>query len=110
MKMNWAHVFFSTEGEMTRKGWWFSNLVIWALMTASGLIWHFFGFHAAIVGMLFTILDWWFHVNINMKRLRHRGKHGWSIFWGIVIAEIPVIGWIYGIIAFGCIKGANDTV
>lgn len=104
-----GHLLFLTEGRIDRKTWWISNIIIWLLMAITTGLYHKYGLHVAAFGMVFVILDWWLHVNINIKRLRDHGRTGWGLFVRIFLSEVPVIGHIYGFVVFGCLKGTDDS-
>ena len=104
--MHIAHLLFYTHGRISRKVWWITNIAMWILSIVTLWVWHKFGFHDAIFGMVLTITLFYFRVNVNIKRLHDRGKTGWRIFsWWLFSELIPPLGWV----SYGCLKGSETT-
>ena len=99
--MHIGHILFSINGRISRKIWWLSQILVWVFAIGTTAIYHKFGFHDAIFGMVLTILLFAMRLAINIKRLHDQGLSGW---W-LLAFEIPVIGWIAGFIVLGCRKG-----
>ena len=105
--MHIGHLFFKTHGRISRKTWWLSNAACWLLSLATLAIWHRYGLHDAIFGVLLTFFFFWLKINVNIKRLHDRGKEGWSVFWGVVMGELPIVGIVYSVVGFGIMRGSE---
>lgn len=111
--MHCGHIFFRTDGRISLKIWWLSNIAIWLLTAITIWVWHQFGFHDAIFGMVVTFIALWMRINVNIKRLHDRGKSGW---W-LLIFEAPIFAtflafigvgmkwWLLPLLAFGSLWG-----
>ena len=105
--MNLGHLLFYTHGRISRKMWWFSNILIWLLSAITFWVYRQYGFHDALFGMVITLVFFWFKINVNIKRLHDHGHSGWGVFWRIVLSEVWGVGWVYGLIVFGCLGGTE---
>jgi hypothetical protein len=62
----------------------------------------------ALIAFAIALLNLWISICIMAKRYHHRGKSAW---W-ILIALIPIIGWIWSFIELGLLRGdegSNDN-
>ena len=103
--MKIAHLLFHTHGRISRKIWWISNIAIWCASLTTTYVFAKYGFHDALIGFILTVMLFWFRINLNIKRMHDHGKSGW---W-ILFAEIPIVGWLYGLIVFGFMKGSEEA-
>ena len=103
--MNIGHLLFMTDGRISRKTWWFSQIVLLVFVVATTYLYKEFGWQDAIYGAVVSVLMFWFRVNINVKRLHDHGFSGGGLFFRWFLSEIPMFGWIYGLIIFGFLKG-----
>ena len=101
--MKLGELFFYTHGRVSRKVWWISNILIWILGLLTTWIWHRYGFHDALFGVVLTVILFYLRLNINIKRLHDRGKHGWRVFTWWAFSEIPFVGFI----TYGVLKGSE---
>ena len=84
--------------------WWLTNILMFMLSIGTTWIWHKYGFHDAVFGMILTLMLFYFRVNVNIKRLHDRGKSGWKVFWWWLFSElIPPLGWV----SYGWLKGTD---
>ena len=99
--MHLGQLLFQTEGELTQRDWWFAQIFIWGLSVVTLCIYMKFGFHDALLTSVLWLVFFWWKTNVNIKRLYHRGHHGWGIFWLLVWFEFPVVGWLSGFLVMG---------
>lgn len=94
-----AYLFLSIEGRITRKLWWISQIAIWSASLITMWMYKTLGFHDAIFGGIVTVCLFVVRMFVNIKRWRDRGKRHPILC--VLIAEIPVFGWIWGIVELG---------
>ena len=99
--MHIGHLLFQTQGRISRRVWWLSQLVLLAISLLTTYLWQNYGFHDAVYGFISALLMFWIRININIKRVHDHGKSGW---W-ILVYEIPVVGWAWGLVELGLMKG-----
>ena len=99
--MNLGQLLFQTEGELAQRNWWFAQIFIWAFSALTLCIYMKFGFHDALFTSVLWLVFFWWKTNVNIKRLRHRGHHGWGIFCLLLWFEFPVVGWLSGFLVMG---------
>ena len=105
--MNIGYLLFMTHGRISRKTWWFSQIVLLAFAAATTYLYKEFGWQDAVYGAALTVIMFWFRVNINVKRLHDHGHSGVGLFFRWAFSELPLVGWIYGLIVFGFLKGTE---
>ena len=105
MCMNLGYLLFMTEGRISRKTWWFSQIVLLVFAGATTYLYKEFGWHDAMYAAAMTVIMFWFRLNINVKRLHDHGFSGISLFFRWLLSELPVVGWIYAVVVFGFLKG-----
>lgn len=103
-KFHFGHHLFSFHGRISRSMWWLTQIGLWLFSILTTWLYAKFGFHDAIWGALLTVFLLVVRLTANIKRLHDRGKSGW---W-ILVFEIPVIGWIWGFVELGMLKGSED--
>ena len=103
-RLGLMHLFFSHEGRINRGMWWISQILI--ILISSTVMWieNILDLHDAIWGFILAIFMVVSRFMLNIKRVHDRGKSGW---W-ILIFEIPVIGWIWGLIELGFLSGDKE--
>ena len=105
--MHIGHLLFMTHGRISRKTWWFSQVILLVFAAGTTYLYKEFGWHDAVYGAALTVLMFWFRVNINVKRLHDHGHSGASLFIRWFLSEVPLVGWVYGLIVFGFLKGQD---
>lgn len=101
--IDWQHLLFSFEGRINRAKFWLGALLLWiasAILSALALA----ARDSAALLVLFALLDLallWPALAISVKRWHDRDKSGW---W-VLIALIPIIGWIWAIVETGFLPG-----
>ena len=93
------HLFFSTEGRISRKIWWLSQIGVWVASLITLWMYKTLGFHDAVFGGIVTIVVFVIRIFINVKRFRDRGKS--RPYLCVLLGEIPIIGWIWGLAQLG---------
>ena len=108
--MDIGNLLFNTEGEITRRDWWFGQVCVIVIALVLGFLFHFsipteltlhiFSIHNISIGMVIGITCFWMHLVLNMKRWRDIGKSGW---WTI-LNYIPILGAFVSIFILGFVK------
>jgi uncharacterized membrane protein YhaH (DUF805 family) len=97
-------ILFSFEGRISRRTWW-----LWGVLAMLGLaaylnvVLRVAGLSAENAELAVNALLAWPALAISVKRWHDRDKNGW---WALV-AFIPVIGWIWAVIANGLLAGTR---
>ena len=98
---NVKHLLFSFKGRITRKQFWFANLVFILPVLIIG------GFAAEAEADWFVILAaiyyLWAATSIVAKRYHDRDKSGWNQ----LLALIPILGAIIVLVEVGFLKGTD---
>lgn len=105
--MDIAHLLFSFQGRIRRRDFWIVFL-IFSIVTSISLP-RLFGLPGAhpdfsgegLIGLAIFVLSVWIHLAVLVKRWHDRDKSGW---W-VLIALIPVIGWIWQLVEAGFLEG-----
>jgi uncharacterized membrane protein YhaH (DUF805 family) len=95
--IDFAHLFFQFDGRINRAKFWLGLVVIWLIELIVGTV---FGFAVYIIVAIVAI---WPGLAISIKRWHDRDKSGW---W-VLIAFIPIIGWIWALIETGFLPGTD---
>ena len=97
-----AATMFSFKGRARRLEYWIVN-VGWGLV--SGLVSAIIGDEPELTGgvilAIVTIAFLWAAIAVGVRRLHDRDKAGW---W-VLVWLIPIVGWIWGLIEGGFLKG-----
>ena len=101
--MHIGHLLFSFHGRISRKMWWWTQIALWVFGVITIQLYQRLGFHDAVFGGVITLAFIVIRLMANVKRVHDRGKSGW---W-LLVYEIPVIGWIWGFIELGFLKGTE---
>lgn len=84
-----GHLLFKTNGRISVKMWWLTQIALWIGVAITSWVWHKYGLHDAIFGMIGTGLMFWIRVNVNIKRLHDLNLSGW---WLVLFESFPIIG------------------
>jgi len=103
--MTISKIYFSPEGRISRKQFWFAILSVFILSTISQLLLESQDDAIAGIGGLFAISIIWPTLAVQIKRWHDRGKSGW---W-ILINMIPYIGPLWSLIELGFLKGEDGA-
>jgi uncharacterized membrane protein YhaH (DUF805 family) len=101
-EIDWMHLFFQFDGRINRAKFWLGVVIIWIVDL---VVLALFGRGdsrftvAAIIGLLLI----WPSLAVYVKRFHDRDKSGW---W-VLIALIPIIGFIWIIIELGILEGTD---
>jgi uncharacterized membrane protein YhaH (DUF805 family) len=96
----------SMDGRVARRTWW-----QWAVAMPLGLslyltvVLRVAGLPALATEVAVNLLLLWPVVAVSVKRWHDRGKSGW---W-VLVALIPVIGWVWVLIENGLLRGDAGT-
>lgn len=105
--MDWQDLFLTNAGRLDRQPWWIGSIILAVISFIARLILLLiFGHHSSIGHLLYLIIDLlliYASINIGIKRFHDRDKSGW---W-VLIALIPIIGWIWYIIECGILPGTD---
>jgi uncharacterized membrane protein YhaH (DUF805 family) len=96
-------VLFSFDGRIGRRTWW-----LWGVLAMLGLSLYFkvllrvAGLSPEHTDGVINLLLVWPAVAISAKRWHDRGKSAW---W-VLVALIPVVGWIWMLVENGLLRGS----
>jgi uncharacterized membrane protein YhaH (DUF805 family) len=99
-------VLFGFDGRIGRRTWW-----LWGVAAMIGLGLYFkvllrvAGLSAANTDIAVNLLLLWPALAISAKRWHDRDKPAWWVF----VMLIPVIGWLWGLIENGLLRGTPGT-
>jgi uncharacterized membrane protein YhaH (DUF805 family) len=100
-----AQSLFSFSGRFPRRVYWGVSIVAGIINAILGqVVGAVFGQESAtgaIVALIVAIPLIWVGVATTVKRWHDRNKSGW---W-ILIAFIPIVGWIWSFVEAGCLRG-----
>lgn len=101
--MDWNWLLLSREGRVPRKIYWLYYVVpVLVISLVLNVVDMALGFERVQpLSLFFTLLAIWPSICVGAKRCHDRNKSAW---W-ILITFIPVIGIIWWIIEFGCLRG-----
>jgi uncharacterized membrane protein YhaH (DUF805 family) len=97
---------FSFEGRVSRRVWW-----LWGVGAMLGLGLYFTvvlrvaGATPSVAEGVVNLMLVWPAVAISAKRWHDRGKPAW---W-VLVALIPVVGWLWVLIENGCLAGDRSA-
>jgi uncharacterized membrane protein YhaH (DUF805 family) len=105
--MDWQNLFLTNVGRLDRQPWWIGSIVIAVISIIARLIIHIVFGHGSSIGHLLDgvigLLLLYPAINIGIKRFHDRDKSGW---W-VLIAFVPIIGWIWYIVECGFLPGTD---
>lgn len=97
------HILFSFAGRIGRRTWW-----LWGVGALSGLaiylnvLLRVAGLSAPRTDIAINLLLLWPALAISIKRWHDRDKPAW---W-VLVALIPLIGWLWVLVENGCLRGS----
>lgn len=97
-----ARILFSLQGRIARRTWW-----LWGVAALIGFVLYatvllrVVGLSARQTDVLVNLLVLWPTIAVSVKRWHDRDKAGW---W-VLVALIPVIGWLWALIENGLLRG-----
>ncbi len=105
--MDWQNLFLTNTGRLDRQPWWIGAIVLFLVSAIARLILLLLlGHHSTLGHLLYLIVEipvLYASINIGIKRFHDRDKSGW---W-VLIALIPIIGWIWYVIECGFLPGTD---
>jgi uncharacterized membrane protein YhaH (DUF805 family) len=105
--MDWGNLFLSSAGRLDRQPWWIGSIVLFIISLVLRLFFVIiFGHHSSVGHIFFLVVELpliYASVNIGIKRFHDRDKSGW---W-VLIAFVPIIGWIWYLIECGFLPGTD---
>ena len=94
-----VHLFFRFDGRINRAKLWLAWVVLNVIFVIVGVI----GGYPSTAYYIASVLAIWPFLAISIKRWHDRDKSGW---W-VLIAFIPIIGWIWTIVELGFLPGTD---
>ena len=100
--MSLKALLFGRQGRIGRRRWW-----LWGVAMPIGMGLYFTvllrvaGVAPRSTDILVNLLLFWPTLAVSVKRWHDRGKSGW---W-VLIALVPVIGWVWVLIENGLLRG-----
>ena len=100
--MTLSQLLFTFDGRIGRKAYWFGVVVLFAAsLVASMLDLLLFGQRSYLVSLVVGLVSFVASLALSMKRWHDRDKSGW---W-VLLALVPVIGFIWTIVETGFLRG-----
>lgn len=96
-----GYLFFSSDGRIGRRSWWFGVVSLLAIDIVNLLIFGGEGPLALFISV-FLILS---AVMVSIKRCHDRDKSAW---WCLILA-IPLIGTIWAVVELGILEGTKGV-
>jgi uncharacterized membrane protein YhaH (DUF805 family) len=91
--IDWQDLLFKFDGRINRAKYWIGTLISWVLIIVAITVAAAIG---GTIGFLIAVVTY-----IALKRWHDRGKSGW---W-VLIAFVPLIGWLWALIETGFLEG-----
>jgi uncharacterized membrane protein YhaH (DUF805 family) len=104
--MNWGFLFGTLEGRINRQPFWIGAIVIAVINIVASILDAILntprvGGATGVIAIIVNLVLIYPSVMLTGKRWHDRGKSAW---W-ILIALIPIIGWIWAIVETGFLRG-----
>jgi uncharacterized membrane protein YhaH (DUF805 family) len=99
--------YLTTEGRLSRLGVWKFQGVLFSVLLMGGGLMELLGedHPIAVIFVLLTLPLMFMSLIVQIKRWHDRDKSGsWA-----VVSMIPIIGWIWGLIELGYLKGTSGS-
>ena len=121
-----GNLLFHTHGRINRKTWWLTQIGVWLAASITTWVWHKYGLHDAIFGLIGTLFIFWIRISVNIKRWHDRGRSAWmvlilelptvcsfvgffiNIFIGFAALAVAGIVWVWGFIELGFLPSKPD--
>ncbi len=105
--MDWRYLFTSLEGRINRQKFWMGVIVLAVIGVVASILDKVIGSNVSngvgVIGIIVTLIEIYPSICLSGKRWHDRGKSAW---W-ILIAIIPIIGWIWALVETGFLKGTT---
>jgi uncharacterized membrane protein YhaH (DUF805 family) len=102
--MTLTQLLFAFEGRIGRKAYWFGAVILFAASLAASILdWIVAGTMDGTFSMVAGLVALVAGLAISVKRWHDRDKSGW---W-VLIALVPLIGWIWAIVENGFLPGTQ---
>lgn len=102
--MDWNYAFTNFDGRLNRQPFWIATLVLWVASVVASLIASVIfgsGFFGSLIQLVIALAVLVPSLAVAVKRCHDRDKSGW---W-VLIALIPILGWIWYIVELGFLPG-----
>ncbi len=102
--MDWQNLFLTYDGRLNRQPFWIGNIVLTVINIAATLLGLAIGGAVGnLISIVVSLALLYPGICIAIKRAHDRDKSGW---W-ILIILIPLVGIIWYIVEFGCLRGTE---
>ncbi len=105
--MDYKDLFLTNDGRLDRQPFWIGVVILFVILIVVKFVTHILFGHASVIGhaidVIVALALLYPSVNLGIKRFHDRNKSGW---W-VLIALIPVIGWIWYFVEAGCLPGTD---
>jgi uncharacterized membrane protein YhaH (DUF805 family) len=98
--LDWKYLFLSFEGRIGRQSFWMGVLALFVVNVLATIVDSVLG-GTGIIGLIVSLALIYPSVALSAKRWHDRDKSAW---W-MLIALVPVIGWIWAIVENGFLVG-----
>lgn len=100
--MDWKYLFLSFEGRIGRKSFWMGVLAMFVVNVLASIVDNILG-GTGVIALIVSLALIYPSIALSAKRWHDRDKSAW---W-ILIALVPVIGWIWAIVENGFLVGTS---
>jgi uncharacterized membrane protein YhaH (DUF805 family) len=105
--MDYKDLFLTNDGRLDRQPFWIGVVILFVILIIVKFVTHILFGHASIIGhaidVIVALALLYPSINLGIKRFHDRNKSGW---W-VLIALIPVIGWIWYFVEAGFLPGTD---
>jgi uncharacterized membrane protein YhaH (DUF805 family) len=98
--MDWNHLLTSFDGRISRQPFWLGTLALFGANIVVSIV-----LGGGVLGVILGLVLIYPSLAVSVKRWHDRGKSGW---W-VLVALIPVIGWIWTLVECGFLEGTKGS-
>jgi uncharacterized membrane protein YhaH (DUF805 family) len=104
--MDFQALFLTNSGRINRQPYWIGSIILVVVSAIvdgiiAAILGH--GFLGQLLVLIVSLILLYASINIGIKRFHDRDKSGW---W-VLIALVPLIGWIWYLIECGFLPGTS---